>query len=151
LLHWLRFTKKEALTSRDGLYTAASGNPQVPRWLGQRVVGGLTPQQQADTDAKKLRSSPGAVVVASESEDKTAWVRTGQVYERVALTMTALDIKSAFLNQPIEVTKLRSQFQSAMGLGTSLPQLLVRFGYADTMPPSLRRPVEQVIREPDVQ
>lgn len=145
LMQWLRFTKKEALASRDGLYSAASGNPQVPRWLGQMVVGGLTPQQQADTDAKKLRSSSGAVVIASESEDKTAWVRTGQVYERLALTMTSLNIKSAFLNQPIEVANLRSEFQSALGLGASLPQLLVRFGYADALPPSLRRPVEDVL------
>jgi hypothetical protein len=145
LLHWLRFTKKEALASRDGLYTAASGNPQVPRWLGQMVVSNAKPQQQADTDAKKLRSSSGAVVVASESEDKTAWVRTGQVYERLALTMTALNIKSAFLNQPIEVADVRRQFQSAIKLGNALPQLLVRFGYADGLPPSLRRPVEDVL------
>jgi hypothetical protein len=32
-----------------------------------------------------------------------------------------------------------------MGLGSSLPQLLVRFGHADLMPLSLRRPVEQVL------
>ena len=82
------------------------------------------------------------MVVVSESEDKTAWVRTGQVYERMALKMTSLNIKSAFLNQPIEVAEVRSQFQNAMGLGTALPQLLVRFGYADTMPRSIRRPVE---------
>jgi hypothetical protein len=63
----------------------------------------------------------------------------------MALTMTSLNIKSAFLNQPIEMAILRSQFQSAMGLGESLPQLLVRFGYADPMPHSLRRPVEEVV------
>jgi hypothetical protein len=49
------------------------------------------------------------------------------------------------LNQPIEVADLRSQFQNALGLGASSPQLLVRFGYAEAMPRSLRRPVEQVI------
>jgi len=43
------------------------------------------------------------------------------------------------------VANLRSQFQSAMGMGQSLPQLLMRFGYANTMPRSLRRSVEQVI------
>jgi hypothetical protein len=145
LIHWLRFNKREAMASLDGLYSRCSGNPQVPRWLGKMFVAGTKPQQQADADAKKLRSSPGAVVVASESDDKTAWVRTGQVYERVALKMTALNIKSAFLNQPIEVADLRSQFQNAIGLGASVPQLLVRFGYADPLPRSLRRPVEQVI------
>jgi hypothetical protein len=92
-----------------------------------------------------LRSSPGAVLIVSESDDKTAWVRTGQVYERLALKTTSLNIKSAFLNQPIEVAKVRPQFQSAMGLGESLPQLFVRFGYADAMLRSLRRPVTQVL------
>jgi hypothetical protein len=59
--------------------------------------------------------------------------------------MTSLNIKSALLNQPIEVSNLRRQFQSAMGLRSSLPQLLVRFGYAEAMPRSLRRPLEQVL------
>ncbi|HSL45394.1 MAG TPA: twin-arginine translocation signal domain-containing protein [Anaerolineales bacterium] len=145
LISWLRFNKKEALSWFDGLYSRCSGNPEVPRWLGQMFVAGTKPRQQADADVRKFRSSPSAVVIASESDDKAAWVRTGQVYERLALTLTSLNIKSAFLNQPIEVADLRSQFQSAIGLGESLPQLLVRFGYADPMPRSLRRSVEQVI------
>ncbi len=95
--------------------------------------------------ARKPRSSPRAVVIALEADDKTAWVRTGQVYERLTLKLTSLNIKSAFLNQPLEVAELRSQFQNEMGLGASSPQLLVRFGYAEPMPRSLRRPVEQVI------
>ena len=110
-------------------------------------MSGSKPQQQADVDVKKLHSSPGAVVIASGSDDKSMWVRTGQAYERLALTMTSLAIKSAFLNQSIEVAELRSQFQSAMGLGTSLPQLLMRFGYAEAMPRSLRRPVGQVLTD----
>lgn len=145
LIEWLRFNKKEALSSLDGLYSACSGNPQVPRFIGQMFVAGTKPQQQADADATKFRTSPVAVVIASQADNKTSWVHTGQVYERFALMTTSLNIKSAFLNQPIEVAELRSQFQSAIGLGNSLPQLLVRFGYADAMPKSLRRSVEQVL------
>jgi hypothetical protein len=145
LMNWIRFNKKEALTSLDGLYSPCSGNPEVPRWLGRMFVSGTKPRKQANADARKVRSSAGAVVVASEADDKTAWVRTGQVYERLALKMTSLNIKSAFVNQPIEVEELRLQFQSAMGIGLYLPQLLVRFGYADPMPGSLRRSVEQVL------
>ena len=84
-------------------------------------------------------------MIASEEDTKTAWVRTGQVYERLALKATSLNIKSAFLNQPIEVTGIRAQFQSALGLGNFMPQLLVRLGYAESMPRSLRRPVEEVL------
>ena len=145
LILWLRFNKKEAMASPDGLFSRCSGNPEVPRWLGQLFVAGTKPQQQADTDAAKFRTSPGAVVLASQSDDKASWVRTGQVYERLALTMTSLDIKSAFLNQPIEIATLRSQFQTALGLGAAQPQLLLRIGYAQTMPRSLRRPLEQVL------
>jgi hypothetical protein len=145
LIEWLRFNKKEALTSLDGLYSRCSGNPEVPRWLGKMFVSGMKPEQQADADARKLRSSSGAVIISSAADDKNTLVRTGQVYERMALTMTALDIKSGLLNQPIEDSELRSQLQNAMGLGASLPQLLMRFGYANAMPHSLRRPVEQVL------
>ena len=147
LINWLRFNKKEALASFDGLYSVCSGNPEVPRWLGQVFVTGTSPQQQADLDAKKLRSSSAVAVIASESDSKSAWVRAGQVYERLALATTALNIKSAFLNQPIEVAAIRSQFASAMGLGANRPQLLMRLGYAAALPRSLRQPVEQVLRQ----
>ncbi len=145
LIHWLRFNKKEVLKTMDGLSSRCTGNPEVPRWIGQWFVSATKPQQQADADAKKLRSSSGAVVIASESDDRTSWVRTGQVYERMALKMTSINIKSAFLNQPIEVTDIRTQFQNAIGLGSSIPQLLVRFGYAEALPHSMRRPVDQVL------
>jgi hypothetical protein len=145
LIAWLRFNKKEALATLNGLYSRCSGNPTVPRWLGRMFVAGTKPEQQAGADAEKLRSSAGAVIISSDTDDKAAWVRAGQVYERLTLQMTALDIKSALLNQPIEVAELRGQFQNALNLGAYLPQLLVRFGYADALPKSLRRPVEQVL------
>jgi hypothetical protein len=145
LIHWVRFNKQEALSSRDGLYSASAGRPQVPRWLGQVIVARTTPQQQADADAKNLRSSAGAIVVASQFDSKTSWVRTGQVYGRVALKLTSLNLTSAFLNQPIEVAAVRGQFQSGLALGDALPQLLFRFGYAHPLPRSLRRPLDQVI------
>ncbi len=145
LITWLRFNKKEAMATLDGLYSLCSGNPAVPRWLGKLFVSSTKPQQQAEADDAKLRSSAGAAIIATETEDKAAWVRAGQVYERLTLQMTALEIQSALLNQPIEVTDLRGAFQSDVGLGSAQAQLLVRFGYADAMPPSLRRPVEAVL------
>lgn len=145
LILWLRFNKKEALSSMDGLYSKCSGNPTVPRWLGEMFVSSTKPQNQADTDAKKLRSSAGAVVLASESDSPESWVRCGQVFERLSLQLTSLDLKSALLNQPIEIPELRGQFQSAMGLGSNQPQLLLRYGMSDMMPYSLRRPVDDLI------
>ncbi|MGY2895711.1 Acg family FMN-binding oxidoreductase [Deinococcus sp. UYEF24] len=145
LIHWLRFTRKDALAKLDGLYTRSSGNPEVPRWLGQLFVNKTRPQGWADADAPKFRSSSGAVLVASMTDDKAAWVRSGQVYERLALGMTALGVQSACLNQPNEVESVRSQFQGAMKLEGALPQMLLRFGHGLPLPGSLRRPVEAVV------
>ncbi len=145
LNHWIRYDKRETLASQDGLSSLCTGNPQVPRWLGEIFLHRMTSGQQADSDAKKLRSSAGAFAIASTTDDKAAWVRTGQVYQRLALTMTNSNIRSAFLNQPIEVKDLRSQFQAACGFGDALPQLLLRFGKGAEMPFSTRRCVEDVI------
>ena len=148
LTRWIRFDKREALASMDGLYSGCMGSLQVPRWIGQKVLGNMAPNQQVDMDATKLRSSSGALAIASTSEDKASWVRTGQVYERLALKMTSMNIKSAFLNQPNEVPEVRGHFRSAFGFGKTLPQLLLRFGYADAMPSSYRRSVDDVILWP---
>jgi len=144
LIFWLRFNKKEASSSMDGLYSKCSGNPTVPRWLGEMFVSGTKPQSQADADAKKLRSSAGVVVLNTETDSPESWVRCGQVFERLSLQLTSLDLKSALLNQPIEVPELRAEFQNAMGMGSYQPQLLLRYGSADAMPYSLRRPVEDL-------
>lgn len=145
LVSWIRFNKPEALHSLDGLYTRCTGSPDVPRWLGRRFLTVASAGSQADTSAKKARSSVGLIVIASASDDKRHWVETGRLYERLALTLTASGIQTAFLNQPAEVPGLRSQFQGYLGLGTAQPQLLLRFGYADSLPHSLRRPLEEVL------
>ena len=145
LVSWIRFNTPEALHTLDGLYTRCTGNPNVPRWLGREFLTSASAGQQADTSAAKVRSSSGLLIFASALDDKPHWIETGRLYERLALTLTALGIQTAFLNQPAEVPALRSQFQSYLGLGPALPQLLLRFGYAPALPHSLRRPVEDVL------
>lgn len=145
LVAWLRFNKAELFKTLDGLYSRCSGNPEVPRWLGKTFVTTGSAGQQAQKDEKNVRSSSGLLVILTEQDDKGTWINTGRVYERLALRLTTMNIKSAVMNQPIEVPELRSEFQSYLNVGAARPQFMLRFGYADPMPRSLRRPVEQVI------
>ena len=145
LVAWLRFNKAELFETLDGLYSRCSGNPEVPRWLGKMFVTTESVEQQVQTDEKNVRSSSGLFVIATERDDKQAWINTGRAFERLALTLTTLNIRSAVMNQPIEVPDLRAEFQSYLNIGASQPQFLLRFGYADSMPRSLRRPVDQVL------
>ena len=143
---WIRFSRSEAVQLRDGLFSGTSGNPSLPRWLGSRMFGLLfTPKRENDKYAAQLRSSAGVAVFVSEKDDITHWVEAGRCYERFALQATALGIRNAMLNQPVEVSALRPQFAAFLGVAGSRPDLVVRFGRAPKMPQSLRRPVQAVL------
>ncbi|MDR3369508.1 Acg family FMN-binding oxidoreductase [Rhodoferax sp.] len=143
---WMRFNGQEAVRTRDGLYSAASGNPTVPTWIGERLFDWFyTPKSENDKYARQLRSSAGIAVFVGQRANKAHWVEVGRCYERFALQATALGIRNAMLNQPVEVSALRPQFASALGLGEQRPDLVLRFGRGPTLPRSLRRPVEAVL------
>jgi hypothetical protein len=146
LIAWIRFNPIEAMHKGDGLAGRTSGQPALPTWLANLIIGlVLTPNGQAKTDAMNIKSSAGIAVFVSSSDDKLAWVETGRAYERFALQATALNIRTAFINQPIEVRELRSRFESWLKLEGENALLMVRFGHGPTAPFSLRRPIDDVI------
>ncbi len=146
LVSWIRFNLAEAMGKKDGLAGRIGGQPELPTWLAKLIVGlVLTSKGQAEADATKIRSSAGVAVFVSSRDDKAAWVEVGRAYQRFALQATALDIRTAFINQPIEVRELRSQLESWLKLEGEHAQLMVRFGHGPTAPFSLRRPIDDVI------
>ncbi len=146
LKSWIRFGSGEAVKTGDGLYSATSGNPLVPRWIGSPLFGMFfKPKSENDKYAKHVRSSAGVAVFVSEASDKAHWIEAGRCYERFALQATALGIRNAMLNQPVEVSRLRPQFATAMGIGGGRPDLVVRFGHGPVMPKSLRRDLQSVL------
>jgi hypothetical protein len=105
----------------------------------------FTAKSENERYAKQIRSSAGIGVLVSGASDRAHWVEAGRCYERFALQATALGIRNALLNQPVEVGSIRPRFASALGLGNQRPDLVVRFGRGPTMPWSMRRPVQAVL------
>jgi hypothetical protein len=146
LKQWLRFNEAEALAHGDGLFSRSSGNPTAPGWLARRLfdlvfrVG-----QENDKYARQLRSSAGVAVFVAAREDKAHWIELGRAYERFALQATALGIRNAHLNMPVEIASLRPRFADALGLSGMRPDLVIRFGRGPSLPPSLRRPLQAVL------
>jgi hypothetical protein len=146
LRSWIRFSDAQALAARDGLFSRASGNPALPAWLGNAAFKLVfRPKGENDKYAGFIRSSAGIAVFVSDASDKQHWIEAGRCYERFALQATALGIRTAMINQPIEVSRVRGEFAAALGITAGRPDLIVRFGYGPEMPRSLRRPVEAVI------
>jgi len=139
---WICFSADEAVRTGDGLYTGATGNPSLPRWLGSRlIIWAMTPKSENDRYARQVRNSVGIAVFFSAANDKAHWVQAGRCYQRFALQATALGVRNAFLNQAVEVAPVRSQFASMLGLGSQRPDLVVRFRRGPALPLSMRRPV----------
>ena len=150
LKQWIRFGGAEAVRAGDGLYSASSGSPSLPRWLGSTLFGMFfTEGSENEKYAKHVRSSAGIAVFVSQADEKSAqpanWIEVGRAYERFALQATALGIRNAFLNQPVEVKAVRPQFASYLGVGGRRPDLVVRFGRGPELPKSLRRPLAAVL------
>ena len=146
LKDWIRFNPSEAIKYGDGLYAAVSGNPTSPSWLGNAIFNmAFTEKSENDKYMEQMRSSAGAIAFISEQDTIEHWIKAGRSYQRFALQATALGLKHAFVNQPIEVPQVRVQFADYLGIGERRTDLLVRFGYGPEMPKSLRRPISEVI------
>jgi hypothetical protein len=145
LLAWVRFNPRAALRTGDGLAGRSNQQPPVPTVVGRALAPVLLrAAAQARTDRERLRSSAGVAVFLADTETRTDWVEVGRASERFALRADLLDVRSAFVNQPVEVPELRGQLESRLGV-EGHAQLIVRFGRGDRAPYSLRRPVDEVI------
>jgi hypothetical protein len=143
---WVRFSESQAVRAGDGLFAKSSGNPTLPSWLGGLLFDIVfTESSENDKYARQLRSSAGVAVFSANQAGPASWVEVGRAYERFALQATALGIRNAHVNMPVEVAALRAPFAAAIGLGASRPDLVVRVGRGPLLPPSLRRPVRSVI------
>jgi hypothetical protein len=146
LKSWLRFNPRQALQSGDGLYSATTGNPPLPDWLGPVAFDRLaTTGSENDKYARQIHSSAGIAVFSGARADKEHWVAVGRTCQRFALQATALGLKHAFINQPVEVPALQPELARLLGMPGRRPDVVIRFGFGPLMPYAPRRPVIDVI------
>lgn len=143
---WLRFSPRRALDSGDGLYSATTGHAALPEWLGSLAFDWfVSVESENDRYARQLRSSAGIAVFVGEREDPESWLKVGRACQRFALQATALGIRHAFINQPVEVTAVRPELAKLLGMRGRRPDIVMRFGYGPAMPYSARRPAHEVM------
>lgn len=148
LKSWLRFSEADAVARMDGLFSRSSGNPAIPAWLARPLLKMLFTEAGENKKYREhIESSAGVAVFVSEADDRAHWMAAGRACQRFGLQATALGLKYAFINQPVEVPALRSQFASFLGIGGRRADIVLRFGTGPELPRSLRRPPEQVMRE----
>jgi nitroreductase len=89
---------------------------------------------------------PQLAVLSTHSGHRAAWLRAGQSLQRVLLTATARGISASPLTQPLETGE--AWLVRDPRSGTELPQMILRLGYGLPVQSSPRRPVGDVLDEP---
>ncbi|MDY6897181.1 MAG: nitroreductase [Cyanobacteriota bacterium] len=98
----------------------------------------------AERSRKLVEESPAIVVLGTKNDTYSNWLATGQALERILLRGQAVGLCSSFLNQPIQIPKLRSKLSKVLSQSGS-PQIILRLGFCKEVKPTPRRGVEEVL------
>ncbi len=135
----------DATVRWDGIPAAAYG------WTGP--IASLGSYAAKTIDQGRLRAArdrnlcveaPGLIVIAGEDATQY-WLQTGEVHQRLCLTIVREGLQYSYFNMPVQIPELRAQLKAILGC-QQWPQLILRVGYCLTPPtPTPRRPIEDVM------
>lgn len=147
LTSWFRYSKSEAEKTKDGLWTASMGLPNMGKLIGNMVMKNfVTAKSEAKRIQDTLEHTQGLAIFISDKDVVASWINIGRAFQRFGLTATKLGISHAHLNMPCEEVTVRQKLAKALGVEGSHPLLLIRYGYAEKkMPYSRRRNFEDVV------
>jgi len=115
----------------EGIPRYAMGEDDQPDYLTAAVPFLLRTLDMSGTAAARYRklaaNAPLLVCLGTARDDPLAWLNAGQALQRVLLTATIYGLQASFLNQPIEVTKLRYRLDALIE-HRGQPQMLLRLG-----------------------
>ena len=142
LAHWVH-GQREII--EDGLpaFSAGKGNIAgiASPWLVRTVNLG---RAEAAKSQHLVTSAPLLIILGTYSDMPADWFATGQAMEKILLLATASGVQNSFVNQPIEVSALRTQLHQMIGQYKH-PQLVLRLGYGPDAPVTPRRSVSDVL------
>ena len=130
---------------RDGIPDTALG-PRSPDF--PTPVRDFTPRSRpGPAGYARFEDAPQLAVLSVRCGGAADWLRAGQALQRVLLTATAAGIATCPLTQPLETSDAWLVRDSRSGI--EQPQMIVRIGYAPPVPPAPRRPVGDILDEPE--
>ena len=76
----------------------------------------------------KFEKRPKLMVLATETDSRLDWMRTGQALERLLLTATYFGVEASFLTQPFELNDRNKKDEHQRWLWPKSPQMVIRLG-----------------------
>jgi len=92
----------------------------------------------------RFEEAPTLAVLTTPRDTRADWVTAGQALERVLLVATIEGLSATFANQPLEQPSLRWLVRDP-DEPIGYPQMIMRLGYGQPVPPTPRRDVAEVV------
>ena len=130
---------------RDGLRGYSFGHGRLASMVAPLYIRyGHWGEGQAASDRELALTAPLLALLGTDGDEIGGWIRAGQALGRVLLTAQSHRVSASFFNQPVEVPDLRERLR-AISAASGYPQLCLRFGRGREVPPSPRRPLEEMV------
>lgn len=140
---WLRhnWTKKE-----DGMPGNTLNIPDAFSILAPAVIRSVGMAKETSLDEKKMVESASAIGIFSiAKDDREHWVKTGIMFEKLALLATSQGVSAAVLSAAVEMKEERLKLKNLLGVKNH-PSLFFRLGYpTKKMKHAPRRTADKVI------
>lgn len=122
----------------DGLPFAYGDRPDgLPLRNFHPRIDGLLPSH------RRTPSERNILLLATENDDRRAWLRSGEALERVLLELTRRGWVASPITQALELPATRARLRSLTG--NAHPQMALRIGRAAVTPATPRRPRRTVV------
>ena len=142
LASWIRSSARGV---EDGIPAHALGIPDLLAPLGPALMGRLNlGGMRGGSDRRAAETAPLLAVLGTEGDRRNDWLNAGQALARVLLAGRSRGLSAAFLNQPVQVPRLRARLREMLGR-EGWPQLILRMGYGQALRPTPRRGVDEVL------
>jgi nitroreductase len=122
--------------------------------LGPRVSDGSLPLRDfslgrppTESNYARFEPSPQLAVLSTRFGSRADWLRAGQALQRVLLLATARGLAVGPLTQALETVD--AWLVRDPGSGIEHPQMVLRLGYGPAAQPSPRRPISEVLDDPE--
>lgn len=133
-------------TLRDGLPGHERGSGNLMSVLEPFIIRHFdVGAAEAKRDHTLTELAPALAVIGTSGDGPMDWLHAGEALEHALLLATSAGLSASFLNQPLHVEHLRprvAKFLQERGH----PQMIVRLGHGQQIPPTPRRGVEEVMR-----
>jgi nitroreductase len=149
--HLLRVAERTQFSDRayrrelgESIGSGAFGDGWLKATIGRLLVQSVDVGPAAvRRDVALLRSAPALAVLTSFANDRSAQVRAGQAFERVALTATKMGVATQPMSALLELPLTRAALADLLPEEV-FPQHAFRLGYA---PPERRRTRRRTVAE----